>query len=106
LPLLSRYFAAVEGFDLSSGNINVASRVATGLSNVRVQVADLATGVPIRRKFDRILCVNVIMTESEAVRDGSALGVVPLGSRLNGPLLKKRRFHFRSHDKVGKRFWE
>ena len=64
LPLLSRLFESVQGFDQSPECVRLAREKMKGRANVRVDVAHRATR-DTRSRFDAILAVNVAIHPSK-----------------------------------------
>jgi SAM-dependent methyltransferase len=64
LPLLSSQFGKVVAIDFSESNVDYAAKKYKGLENVTYEVGDMTVGLKSSFRFDLILCVNAVITES------------------------------------------
>jgi SAM-dependent methyltransferase len=86
LPFLSRYFPGVQGYDLSAKLVKQAVKAYRELANVRVDAEDLAYPQKAIPRGDFGLCVNVLITDSYAVRSG-ILKTISRSLKKDSPLL-------------------
>lgn len=64
LPVLAPAFSKVMAIDISAGNIAIARRSYSHLSNVSYKRADMSAGRTSFKNYDAAVCINAILTDS------------------------------------------
>lgn len=86
LPLLSKSFRRVHGYDYSKANLRIAKKRHHRLDNVKLQHCDLSVSKSTSSKADFAVCVNVLIGPDPKLRS-SILKTIGRSLRERGRLL-------------------